>query len=403
MKSFFYKKYFFAALFLILLLLFSGANVFFGWGEIEELGEAFEEVEHIGQLGAWIDEAEEEADEELFGREAFTEGYGWLQKLFGKKEFNHFTYIRDTDGMMYYGSLYQGSNHDLEQYVGNIRRLKRAVEAKGARLIVVLPPAKLLPGVNKADSKLLVSNPNARMDKFLNLMMQNDIFAVDLRTAMQKSGEKPEALFFRTDHQWTPLAAFYAVRELVGQVETEYGDNWDIEGYYTNLENYHSRVYEEAMLGSFGRGAGSIYSGREDFLLLWPECDMEFSWTDHKNKKEQKGSFEEAFFVSSALQEAVTGQKDINAVYLDKASDHDRIVNYSNEEGPRLAVLRDQYFSPMACFLAPMCSEIEMVWNKRSYNQIDYEAFVQESDADYVILEVYPYNLTGDSFDFFKN
>lgn len=233
-----------------------------------------------------------------------------------------------------------------------------------------------------------------------------------MRPAMQRSGETADALFFKTDHLWTPLAAAYAVQELTASVETKYGDIWDAEGCFTDPAQYERQLYEQAVLGSFGKKTGEIYSGREDYLLLWQECGMEFSWIDHDKDIEQRGSFAEAFFDRS-VSEAVlmdTGSlgdakgypPDLSSVYLGRTADHDKIINHSNTTGVRLAVLRDQYFSPMACFLAPMCSEIEMVRNKRTYNDIDYEAFVQECEADYVILEIYPYNLQEYCFDFFK-
>ena len=54
----------------------------------------------------------------------------------------------------------------------------------------------------------------------------------------------------------------------------------------------------------------------------------------------------------------------------------------------------------MAFFLAPMCSEIDMVWTRNTAD-IDLEDFIRESELEYVILEVYPYNLDEQSFDFF--
>lgn len=171
MKSFFYKKYVFTAIFLSLLMLFAAANICYGAEEIEDICEELAGVRTLPELSQWMEETAREAEENVLGKSCFVESYGFLQELLQKREYDHFTYIKDADGMMYYGSLSKSDNDDLEQYADRVRRLKKAVEAKGAKLIVVIPPAKLLYGINEISPQLPVSDPNARMDKFLNLMM----------------------------------------------------------------------------------------------------------------------------------------------------------------------------------------------------------------------------------------
>ena len=402
MKRFFLKKYFFAALFLIFLLGFSAVNAFSCADVWAGLRKELMDVETVEMLEAWMQEAEAKSAEETLGNIRFIETYGFMQKILGKREFNHFSYIRDDNGMLYYGALADTVDDDLDEYAGNVRRLKEVVEKKGAKLIVVLPPSKVLYGVSDVNREWPINDPNARMDKFLNLMMKNGVFAVDLRLPIMRSEEKLEDLFFKTDHHWTPLAAFLATKELVKQVEKQYGDQWDPEGRYTNLSNCQTKTYPQKMLGSQGRNAGVTYSGMDDYLLIWPKCDMEFTWYNYERGREQTGDFREALFDQRVLKSQDIYNGSINMVYLDEVTTHDKIVNHSNPNGPKLAVLRDSYFSPMACFLAPMCSEIEMVWNRTAHNDMDFEKFVEESDADYVMLEIYPYNLNEGSFYFYQ-
>lgn len=397
MKQFFWKKYCFATVFIGLMIVFSVLNFVYNFGKWEKM--VYKEEHQT--VDEWIDCAEDVAEEEVLGRMCFIEAYGEIQKLLGKQEFNRFSFIKDTDGMMYYGSVYNSLGTDLEGYAENVRRMQDVVEAKGAKLIVVIPPAKVLYGVSEVNRAWPINDPNGRMDKFLNLLMEKEVFAVDMRPAMQKSGEPLKNLFFKTDHHWTPLAAFYAARELVKQVNVQYGDNWDPQGYYTDLSNYNTKLYEQCMLGSTGRNTGMRYSGLDDYLLLYPECDMEFTWINYEDDEEKSGSFTEAFLDMSKLHTTDLYHESANMVYLQEVVTHDKIENHSNENGPKLTVLRDSYFSPMACFLAPMCSEMDMIWEKRTQNDMDFEQFVRESDADYVILEIYPYDLTAESFDFF--
>ena len=402
MKQFFLKKYCFAAIFLGFLFGFSALNLLYGAEEWKELGEELCQVEDISMLEVWTRDAEQEAGEEILGRIGFVEAYGSLQKILGKREFNRFSYIRDDDGMLYYGALMDSDNSDLEEYAANVRRMKEAVEQNGARFLVVVPPSKVLYGVSNVNREWPINDPNARTDKFLNLMMENGVTAVDMRQAMQRSGRGLDELFFKTDHHWTPLAALLGVKELTGQVSKLYGDDWDPDGYYTDLSNYHSQVYQQGMLGSSGRNTGIAYAGLDDYTLLWPECDMTFTWEDYEHDTSKTGSFTEALLDEKKLTPENLYEGSMNMVYLDEVVRRDRIINHSNPDGPKLTVLRDSYFSPMACFLAPMCSEIDMMWGRRSRNDMDFETFIRESEADYVILEIYPYDLTKESFDFFQ-
>lgn len=401
MKRFFVKKYIFAACFLACVLVFSAANMFYGREELAELAEELGEVDSVETLQTWIGSVDGALNDAVLGRMGFVETYGYVQKLLDKREFNNFYYVRGNDGMMYYSSLLRGTSDDLVEYAQNVRRMNEVVQQKGAQLLVVLPPAKILSGVTDVDLSWPLNDPNDRMDRFLLLLQQNGVTALDLRPAMQKSGYSLEELFFKTDHHWTPLAAFYAAGELVEQVRQRFGDDWDPTGFYCDLDNYQQSTYPQCMLGSYGRNAGVVYSGLDDYTLLWPKFETNFTWFDMEHKESRSGPFERSLLDLSRLQVSDLYSGSVNMVYLDEVTEHDRIVNHENPNGPKIIALRDSYFSPMACFLAPMCSELDMVWGRSSHNDMDFEAFIRESEYDYVILELYPYNLDEKNFDFF--
>lgn len=404
MKRFFGKKYIFAALFLIVWLVFSIANFVVGAEQWYNLFEGFTKVQNIDDLEEWIAEVEADTGEDLLGNENFIDTYGYVQKLLGKREFNNFAFVRDDDGMLYYGATWPLGTDGLEEYVDRVVRMQEYVESQGAKLLVVLPPSKILAGVSDVPRTWPLNDPNARMDKILTLLYQNGVKAIDLRTKLQQSGSTLEELFFKTDHHWTPLAGFYAAQEIVDQIRETFGDDWDPTGYYTNLNNYNSYTYENCMLGSSGRNTGAVYSGIEDYTLLWPKFSTDFTWiSDNEGETTvREGDFTESLLDKSQLEIDNWYHTSANRVYLHEITDQDKIINNNNPDGPKLKVLRDSYFSPTACFLAPMCSEIDMMWTRASADQYDAEAFVRDGDYDYLILEIYPYNYDDRSFNFFQ-
>lgn len=402
MKDFFIKKYVFAFCFLGFVLIFSVINILHSKDGLREMGEELCEVQSVNELKIWLRSVESEVNEEIWGRMNFIETYGYVQKLAGKREFDGFSYIKGEDGMLYYGSLFRDSTDDLQIYAENVYRLNEYVKSRNAKLIVVLPPSKVLTGKSDIDPQWPVNDPNYRVDEFLNLLQRYEVTAVDLRTMMKQSDLDIDQIFFKTDHHWTPLAAFYAVGELVEQVRDHFDDDWDPERFYCNLDNYNSYTYFDCMLGSGGRDTGIVYSGTDDYTLLWPRFDTSFTWTDYQHDKVRRGSFSESLLDADNLKVKNWYGGSVNTVYLDENVKHDRIVNHKNPDGPRLAVLRDSYFSPMAAFLAPMCSEIDMVWGSSNHNDIDFNEFIRDNEYDYLILEVYSYNLDEKSFQFFQ-
>ena len=50
-----------------------------------------------------------------------------------------------------------------------------------------------------------------------------------------------------------------------------------------------------------------------------------------------------------------------------------------------------------------MCSQIDLVWARTNHNDIDYEELIREEEYDYLIIEVYPYNIADRAFAFFED
>lgn len=401
MKRFFIKKYIFAACFFILLFGFCSANVLFGAAVPNELLKELTQIKAPSELKALTQKAEQLSCDNILGGDYFTEAYGYLQRLLGKREYNRFSFVRDKNGMIYYGSTSQGQTADLQDCADNVRRLNEYVEGRGAHLLVVVPPAKLLAGKSQAEDFLPINDPNRRIDALLDMLHEYRVATADLRVGLSSSPYTQEQLFFKTCHKWTPLAAFCGTTQIVAAVRERFGDDWDPDRFYCDLGNYKSFTYPQSLLGSSGRITGALYSGLDDFTMLYPDFETDFTWSDIARNEARSGSFTESLMDSRSLK-AADRFAPLDELYLHEISAHDRIINHNAPEKPKLTVLRDSYFSPVACFLAPMCSEIDMAWVRRTRSDMDIESFVKESDFDYLILEVYPYNLDENSFDFFN-
>ncbi len=403
MKNYFFvKKFIFAILFVASIVTFCIMNLVLFREDFEELSRELTKVSGIDDVKNWIANVEEVTTADVAGRMKFIETYGYIQRLMGKNEFNGFSYIQDEDKMLYYSSITEIDTEDLKQYADNIKRMNEYVNSKGADLLVCLPPTKVLYGESNVNVNWPINDPNNRTDALLNLLQEYDVAALDLRYAMKKSDLTFDEMFFKTDHHWTPKASIYAAGAVVDEIEERFGFELDPDNYYSDIDNYYSYCYEQSFLGSTGENTGVAYAGLDDYYFFWPKCDMEFEWYDYEHDDKQKGDFVKALMYENQLDDDKNVyEMSLGSIYGREIVDRDRIVNLSNPDGPTMAVLRDSYFNPLGAFLAPMFSQIDMVWT-RNTSDIDLEDFVRETDADIYIIEVYPYNFDAVSFDFFN-
>lgn len=353
------------------------------------------------QMKELINDVEAVIQEDI-AENAFTELYGITQRILGKREYRNFTYVRGYGGMLYYSALIKNQNDMLMEYAVRTGRAARCAEELGAETIFIVPPSKVIYDLMGDDRELPVSDTNAIQDELFLYLQYNRVNTLDLRIALAESGMTQEELFYRTDHKWKPEAAFIAAGAIVDKIRNDFGDDWDQENFYCSRTNYIADTYHQATIGSSGTTTGILYAGKDDYSVLYPGFETDMKWYNMEDDEVKSGNFYEAFI------DLYNDKDDIYAnfgdkLYLEGIVDRDRIVNEANPDGPKVLCLRDAYMSPVACFLAPMCSQIDMVWARSDHNNIDYEQLIRDGGYDYLLIEVYPYNISDSAFEYFKD
>lgn len=405
MKSYFAKKYVFAVLFLIIIF---GGGIANGVYEFDAVLYVFDTYGHITSkedLNKLIARMETGMNEAMLGRMELIEGYGYIQNILGKSEINNFSYVKDKNGYLHYSGFYREADENIMEYAKRIRRLQDSVESKGTKVIFVSPPGKYMKEYSSFDKGFPVNEGSRERDELLIALHENGIQTLDLQNKILQSGLSYDDMFFKTDHHWKIPAAFYSFTQLVDTLDTEFGMQLDPDAYYTDIDNYNIRQYQQCMLGSMGANTGINYGGLDDFTLMWPKCDMEFEWNAEDQKgvpRGGKGKMEESLLRLEFLETDDPYNNQQYSVYLNGVSPCDHIENKSNTDGPKVFCIRDSFFSPIALFLAPMCSEMDMVWPLASYNKKDVESYLNKNTYDLIIIELYPYNINDEAFPYFK-
>lgn len=406
MKSYLNRQSIYTMIFIVALFSFSIKNAMQEYPALSKTFQNFENINSAESLKSTIKDVDKNINDELLGKKQFMEGYGYLQVLMGKNEFNNFAYVKDDNGFFNYASLYSKRDPLIKEYTNRVARLKASVENKGTKVLFISPPSKSIAEISENSEELEIQDHNPLQNEFLYGLYCNGVDSLDLRKPLLESNIPREDLFYKTDHHWTSQAAFVSFVAIVEKMKELYGVNLDPNGFYSNLDNYNQRTYKNNLLGSQGRDTGINYSGLDDFTLIWPKFPTNFTYdsTDnYGNKVHREGSFDQSLLTPQAL----SHESDIYEVssydtYTDGVRAWNKIVNTNNPKGPKILMIRDSFSNPLEAFLSPLCSEVDAIWPLAKDGKVDVEKYLQDNKFDYVFVILYPGNIDGNGINFFK-
>ena len=330
----------------------------------------------------------------ITGQTNFMEAYAYIQKVMGKNEIDNFSYIRAKNGALNFGNFYDADITGLEKYAARLRRMKEALAENGGGLIFLTPPDLIVWDRPEYASGMPYRNANPLQDAFLDQLREYGVDYLDARYSLKDSGLPADKIMYRTDHHWTNEACFEVFRDLVAQMEERHGMTLDPAGFYRDHGRYGRHTYPESFLGFLGRSTGIHFSGLEDFTIIWPRFEGEYlvEYIDKYGFTRHEGPPEK-----SILNPAVLGLKEpynmtMYDFYLYGIKSWMKITNKLNPDGPKLLLIHDSFGPPLASFLAPMFSEIHMMWPPAESFTINIDEYMAGEKFDFAVVELYPYN-----------
>ena len=392
------RKRIFTVIFLLFLLGFSGWDAWKSRGALAAAVQGKTVQQAVTAL-------ENTVTSSLIGKMNFIEFFSWQQRLMDKREINNFAYIKDEDGFLHYSSFFREADPLLLDYALRVKRLQDYVQPRGTKVLFTVAPAKYIPGVTRLRPGLSANDPSDEVERMLIYLGRLGVQTLDLGEYLPGENLSYEQTFFRTDHHWTIPAAFEASRILVDTLNDRFGAG--LEEGFLDPGQYQVKVYRKGMLGSMGRRTGVSFVGMEDFTALWPQFSNRYSrdcLEEDGTVTHREGQAEQTLMVPEVLEKE---KKDIYrdsqySLYLNGLRPYERIVNKSNPKGPKVFFIRDSYFSPVMTFLAPCFGEMEAVWSLENSDELDIEEHIRENRFDYIIVELYPYNIGDAAFNFFR-
>lgn len=199
------------------------------------------------------------------------------------------------------------------------------------------------------------------MDSIYNTL-DSSVYSFDARKTLKKHSE--EYLYYKSDHHWTSLGAFYTY-----QAWQKQQGNDDV-----SLKNYDQYVVSNNFRGTLANGSGSF--GIKDDITIFVNKNLSDYYVQEPKQK-NKGSIYDSSFLKTKDQYSVFlgGNKDIQRIEL------------NNDSKRHLLLFKDSYANSFVQFIMNDYRSITIV-DPRYYRD-DIEKVMQE---DLITDVMYLYN-----------
>lgn len=287
-------------------------------------------------------------NEDAFQHRNFIELFGLTQKAMGKN------IVPDSA----YGALYKTPANqitfavmkkDVSKELEQIRTLKSQLDEIGIPLLYIQAPFKL-PEKDGQLPPTVKDYANENADEFLFGLSQSKIDYLDLRPVFWSSGMDQNQLFFNTDHHWTIEGAFFSLGPIIEKLNQDYA--FRIDSQMTKIENYKKKTYQDFYIGSMGRRVGKQYGGVDDFTLITPDFETNYTLyeRDYRGEKIYEGTFEEAVLTKDYLNKEAPLDTNRYAVYHGDNAELE-FINHNVDRG-KILMIKDSFGLPIYSFLS---------------------------------------------------
>ncbi len=220
----------------------------------------------------------------------------------------------------------------------------------------------LIPGAGEVQSSLLPANaPSASQQAVIDRAYdRSQAVNIDVASALREHAD--EYIFYRTDHHWTSLGAFYAYGALC--------DAWGLPA--PDIASYDRQTVSDAFYGTTYSSSGFSWV-RPDQMETFVPDDGTVTLTDY-------GSLEPA--TEPMYDTSFLDVKDKYSMFLGGNTSLLRVD--TGHEGPTLLIVRDSYSDSLVPFLTANFSRIDLV--DLRYYKDSLAMYADENDFDMILV-----------------
>lgn len=303
--------------------------------------------------GTFMTDFETYLSDQFVGRDHWVALKSVMEKVLMKQE-NNEVFFASNDTLI--NKLDTPSVELMEKNAGYINTLAEKVEVPV--YMGMIPTA-----ANVWKDRLPLNAPTADETAIINQFysdLSGDVTTIPLREAL--SAKSSEDIYYRTDHHWTTLGAYYgyvALMESMGITPVA-------------LSEYRETVVSDSFYGTTYSTSGVRWVQPDRISTYVPDTGIKV--TSNFNGTPEEGYL----YVPSKLEE-----KDKYAYFLGGVQPL-CIVETEHTDKPSLLIIRDSYSDCLLPFLTPHFSEIQLL-DLRYYNAA-VSSFVNNSGMDHVLV-----------------
>ncbi len=311
--------------------------------------------------GSFMEGAEEYASDQIVGRDFWVALKAWCERLSGKQE-NTGVYFGKEDTLL--NRVNTPTQEELQKRLNFVDTLVGNVSVPVYLGLIPSSSAvwsdRLPAGAPTADELSLIDE----------LYFNTGASTLDMAGALLE--HKDEDLYYRTDHHWTSLGAYYGANVLFEAMGLE----------PLNLSDYEKTTVTTEFYGTTFSTSGVRWVAPDSIDTYIPADGVKVtSWFT--------GSPEEgSLYVDSYL-----NQKDKYSYFLG-GNQSLCVIETEHTDAPKVLVIRDSYSDSLAPFLTERFSEIHL-FDPR-YNLTSVKDYVAQNDIDSVVVLYSFQNFTTD-------
>lgn len=278
---------------------------------------------------------------------------------------------------------------DLPQATENVAQFHSHLKKQEIPFLYVQLPNKLS-AHNTALPKGCIDHPNKDASDFLQYLNQKEVPNFDYRREMIEENINSLDCFLNSDHHWKPSLAFRATKSIFQELNTGLGFDFDLTKF--DFNQYEIEHYPSICLGTYGGITGLLYSGLDDFELILPKYETNYTWSCKEKGFEKKGTAKEALILPVHLNWSYFNHIPY-AAYSLMSFGHTKIENHLAEKPRKIFVLNDSFCYPIAHFMAPHCSELHFMDIRGYLSKKDVLQTIEQLQPDLVLMCHWPYAL----------
>ena len=308
--------------------------------------------------GQFMRDFETYTTDQFIGRDAWVDLKARTERALGKKENNN-VYFADNDTL-----ITRFDQPAADRVTENLNYVNKFVENVDIPVVFSLIPTQACIWADR----LPEGAPNASQTDLM-AQAQGAVTGAtwaDVYTPMME--HRDEDIFYRTDHHWTSLGAYYGYTGLAGAL-----------GYDpVPLSDYTPTVRSTEFYGTVFSSSGVRWVKPDTITTYVPDDGItvvSHTYDSSGNPVEEQ----RALYVESFL-----SVKDKYSMFLGGNQSLGVVTNTNNPDGPKLLIIRDSYADSLVPFLTAHYSEMHLIDPR--YYHLSVKDYVEQNGIDQALV-----------------